>query len=375
MDDGARRPGRFLISYAQEGAEHRALVHQFCLLLRGQGLDVRLDAFAGEERQDWPQWMARELAAAERVLVVVSAEYRARFDGTAAPGVGLGLRLEASLIKADIARDPDATLRKYLPVLLPGATAADIPDLLSRAATHYPVSELTAAGVERVVRLLRRDPRVEPEPPALGTAWPAAEPVAALHLDVHGGYDAEEVVAAFPTSTVDLAGPPPAVVDSLTRAARTVRAALRRVGGGAELFATIGGDVADHGTAAEDGAMDLATSAVGRRMHAAPGPGLVVVVSTGLHRFVASSTSAFPASRAYAELPVHCTGGRPVRVAVAGRSQCPPLPDPPSREPGRGGSDVVVSGPNYGMVGDHNTLINNGVIVQRDAYLTFGRPG
>ncbi|MGH4013485.1 MAG: CHAT domain-containing protein, partial [Pseudonocardiaceae bacterium] len=158
-------PVRVFISYAHDDAEHEDRVREFWLFLREHGIDARLDKPAAERRQDWPLWMLRELRAARFVLVVASAAYRRRAEGGEPPDRGRGVRWEAALIRDEVYADREAALDRFLPVVLPGCSAADIPSWLGRnATTHYAVPEYTVAGAEQLLRLLTGQP-YETEPP------------------------------------------------------------------------------------------------------------------------------------------------------------------------------------------------------------------
>src|SRR6266516_3020819 len=84
----ARAPARVFVSYAHDDPSHEDRVRRFWLLLRENGIDARLDLTAAERRQDWAQWMTRQVRDAQRVLVVASPEYRRRAEGDAGPGEG-----------------------------------------------------------------------------------------------------------------------------------------------------------------------------------------------------------------------------------------------------------------------------------------------
>jgi hypothetical protein len=389
---------KFLISYAHESAEHIAAVRTFCHLLRDHNLDVVVDAFADEERQDWALWTMREVAAAKRVLVVASPRYRARFEATAPVDEGRGVRLEGVLIREEILRDMAVGLRKFVPVLLPGGRIDDIPTMLRPySATHYPVTALTSDGVQRIVRLLRRDPAADDVVPP-EAVQPQDQPAAALRLSVGGGTVAgadavvRELMAAgvgqvlpdFDDATRStgavLSGSPEDVVRALARVGRRLLPVLDRHDGD-RLVVSLGGHVATTSEVATHGAIEMTDGGAVRRMHTVPGAGLVVVVSPELHRYIGASRASYPAARAYREWPLDGDVGRPVLVAVPGRSMCPELPPPivPARNaPQR---DVSIARDNFGIAGDGNTMTYNGPVhygsghlvhADRDAHVTFG---
>lgn len=184
------RSCRVFLSFARESPEHVERVWQLYELLRDSGVDARADFVAAEERQDWARWTQQQMSSADRVLVIVSPEYKRRFEGTAAPGTGRGVRYEAHLIREHFYKDEETAMRKFLPVLLPGATAADIPDLFQpTSATHYVVSSLTPKGLRPLLRLLTGQPaRVEPPlNPVIVLPREQNSPAAALRLLIGTG--------------------------------------------------------------------------------------------------------------------------------------------------------------------------------------------
>jgi len=109
--------------------------------------------------------MFREVRAATFVLVIASPAYRQRAEGDAPKGEGLGVQWEAALIREEVYADPDAALKRFLPVVLPGRSARDIPGWLGpRSRTHYRVTDFTVGGAEKLLRRLTGQP-YESTPP------------------------------------------------------------------------------------------------------------------------------------------------------------------------------------------------------------------
>jgi NAD(P)H-dependent FMN reductase len=148
---------RVFISYAHDDAAHEKQVRDFWLFLRANGIDARLDLTAAETRQDWAQWMTEQIRDADRVLVVVSPEYKRQMEGDATRGERGRVVWEARLIRELFYRDHPASLNRFVPVVLPGGSAEDIPVFLGPA-THQVVSEFTVAGAEALLRLLTGQP-------------------------------------------------------------------------------------------------------------------------------------------------------------------------------------------------------------------------
>lgn len=164
-DGGRIDPVRVFISYAHDDLAHEEHVREFWTFLRAHGVDARLDKPAAERRRDWPLWMLREAREARFMLVAVSPAYRQRAEGEAPAGEGLGVQWEAALIREEVYTDREAALDRFIPVVLPGCSQADIPVWLGRGtSTNYAVPEFTVAAADRLLRLLTDQP-YETEPP------------------------------------------------------------------------------------------------------------------------------------------------------------------------------------------------------------------
>ncbi|WP_149262445.1 CHAT domain-containing protein, partial [Actinomadura sp. K4S16] len=169
---------RVFISYAHDSDEHQESVREFWTLLRAQGIDARLDLPAAEERQDWPTWMRTEVQAADFVMVIASPEYRRAADDDAPPDERRGVRWEKRHLIKLLYRDYPTYVKRILPVVLPGRSKEEIPDFLdAETSSSFEVSEFTAAGVERLVRLLTGQP-YETAPPlgSVPTLPPRSQP-------------------------------------------------------------------------------------------------------------------------------------------------------------------------------------------------------
>ena len=347
--DGRIEPGRFLISYDHETPARRSDVRTFCHLLRAEGLDVHIDADVEEERQDWPLWMTREIVAADRVLMVVSPRYRHRFEAEAPIGGGRGVEIEAKIIREEITRDPAGSLRKFVPVLLPGADVEDLPRMLQPySATHYRVSGLAAGGIKEIVGLLRRP--LDGQRAAAPPSHEAAGAVGALWLSVTGGsptaatdalvafaagHDVGRYAADGASGALLTAGPAEAVA-LLQRLGRTLPAVLprHRRSGGTRPRVTVGGHLAEMPGAAAAGAQWTAAGRAVQRLHGAPRVGMVIAVSAELRAAMSSVPRAVLA--AYREFPRDGDSGPLVHLSVPGLSACPDLPPRPiRRRPGR----------------------------------------
>lgn len=152
-------PVRVFISYAHGDPEHEQQVRQLWRFLCEQGVDARLDLAAAERRQDWSVWTLQQIRAARFVIMIASPAYRRRAEGDALASEGRGVQWEAGLIRQEVYADQKAALNRFLPVILPGCSAADIPQWMGpTTTTHYTITDYTVKGAERLLRLLTDQP-------------------------------------------------------------------------------------------------------------------------------------------------------------------------------------------------------------------------
>ena len=122
-----RRP-RVFISYSHDSPEHQARVEEFAVALQSLA-EVWFDGFVADSVDDWPLWCEKSFREADRVLVVVTEEYRRRYYRETPPGIGDGVCWEGRLIRNHSYRR--LTDDPRLAVLLMDDTAASyIPDAL-----------------------------------------------------------------------------------------------------------------------------------------------------------------------------------------------------------------------------------------------------
>lgn len=159
---------RVFISYSHDSPAHCDAVLALAQQLRRDGIDAELDQFHAEELLHWPRWCAEQMRPenADFVLCVCTAEYARRVEGRVAADVGKGVYWEGTLIHNELY---DAKGKpRYVPVLLPGGKAADIPRLLQNF-TRFQLASigLADAGYAALYRLLTRQASRPAE--ALGT--------------------------------------------------------------------------------------------------------------------------------------------------------------------------------------------------------------
>jgi hypothetical protein len=176
---------RVLISYSHDSPAHAAAVLALADDLRRHGIDARIDQYTPTPRLGWPQWMNDELREAAFVVCVCTATYRARFEQRAPAGEGLGASWEGMLATLSVYHHR-ARLGAFVPVLLPGATPADVPHPLSGQTRH---TLPTPAATEALLRHLLQRPSAEM--PALGPlpAFAAQNRLVVAGSSVDGTYD------------------------------------------------------------------------------------------------------------------------------------------------------------------------------------------
>ena len=150
---------RVFLSYSHDSDEHAARVLALADSLCDGGIDVILDRYVHPVPvEGWPRWIDRNLDEAKFVLIVCTETYRRRVMGLEEPGKGLGVRWVGSLISNRIYHDEPSGSR-FIPVLLPGAEPAHIPDPV-RGHNHYRLAtfDLTDPGYEALYRHLTDQP-------------------------------------------------------------------------------------------------------------------------------------------------------------------------------------------------------------------------
>lgn len=164
-DDKAAPDTRVFVSYAHErGSDgvpgHRERALKLAQSLRNAGIDARIDQYLEHDPPIWPRWMLDEIHNADFVLCLASPAYKARVEDPAEPA-GRGAQWEGIYITEALYHDIAETHRKFIAVVMPPCTAADIPDVLRPVgATYYLLPE----DDEDLYRRLTRQPRVIPRP-------------------------------------------------------------------------------------------------------------------------------------------------------------------------------------------------------------------
>lgn len=176
---------RVFVSYAHDSTAHQEHVLDFCGLLSGFGVEVHVDAWYSGQRRDWYAWMHEQIDLADFVVVIASPGYRSAGDGIGACHRNPGVRSEAAELRDRLHSDRETWVRKLFPVVLPGRSIAEIPHFLQpRCADHFVVAELSAEGVDELLRLFHgrpTHPRPElgPRPVLLPVPGTAPKPLLA----------------------------------------------------------------------------------------------------------------------------------------------------------------------------------------------------
>lgn len=125
------RRTKIFISYSQESQAHRDRVYQLKARLMRNGIQCVSDhSFAHKAPpQGWLAWMEAEIKEADYVLVICTETYRRRAERKEAPGKGLGVIRETTIINQEIYQQAGRNDR-FIPVILDEAAKAHIPDWL-----------------------------------------------------------------------------------------------------------------------------------------------------------------------------------------------------------------------------------------------------
>lgn len=162
------QPIRVFASYAHESEHHKSDVLGLCELLRRNGIDADLDRWYTDSRQNWYDWMVRQVVESDYVIVVASQSYRRVSDGGVVRDDHPGVQSEVALLQDLLHGDRPKWTKKLLPVVLPGSTVDDIPLFLQpHVADHYIVTEFTKDGAAALIAALNGQPSAMRPP--LGT--------------------------------------------------------------------------------------------------------------------------------------------------------------------------------------------------------------
>jgi tetratricopeptide (TPR) repeat protein len=156
---------KVFISYSHDSPEHSERVLSLAWALRGNGIDVELDQFHGEEITDWPRWCNEQTSreCSDFVVCICTLEYRRRIEGKVLPEKGKGAYWEGGLLDDDI-YDAKGN-RRLIPILFDDEPDTSIPRFL-RGWPFCRLHEFTLSdtGYEHLLRILTRQAKVEKNP-------------------------------------------------------------------------------------------------------------------------------------------------------------------------------------------------------------------
>lgn len=147
---GPRAPREVFISYSHDSPEHANRVLELASQLRENGIPITLDQWEESPPEGWPRWMEIHVADADFVLVICTERYNRRFNGEEEPGLGLGVRWEANLIRQHLYNCGSINDR-FVPVVFAPDSKGHIPIPL-QGYTHYVLD--TKTGYDRLYRRL-----------------------------------------------------------------------------------------------------------------------------------------------------------------------------------------------------------------------------
>ncbi|GAA4531035.1 toll/interleukin-1 receptor domain-containing protein [Amycolatopsis samaneae] len=147
------------LSYTHDTEEHCQAVLEFAGFLKGNGITVLIDRWAGVSRRDWQLWSQRNIPGADYIIVVASEVYRRVGDGDSTYDRNRGGQWEVALLRDALQENRPKWTEKILPVILPGHGIDGIPRFLQpHAADRYEVTSFTVAGAEPLLRVLTGQP-------------------------------------------------------------------------------------------------------------------------------------------------------------------------------------------------------------------------
>lgn len=151
---------RLFLSYSHDSAPHSERVLSLANRLRADGFDAMLDQYLTEPEEGWTVWMESQMRSADRILLVCTERYLARWSKEEPDGVGRGVKYEANIARALFMED-DVQNRRFTPVIFDPHDAKQIP-LALRDWNYFDVS--TDVGYHALLDHLDHKPRA-PKPP------------------------------------------------------------------------------------------------------------------------------------------------------------------------------------------------------------------
>jgi TIR domain/NACHT domain len=183
------------ISYSHDSPEHSQRVLQMANALRAHGVDVELDQYQIRPLLGWPRWCEEQLRPENSafVLVICTKTYRERVEGKTPADEGRGVFWEGGVIYNYLYNEKGN--KRFIPVLLTGASEQDIPVPLQADTRYQPNTfELHDAAYEALYRELTGQPAVIKPPLGEKVTLPP-HPLPALN--VSSPLPTRQVLSAF----------------------------------------------------------------------------------------------------------------------------------------------------------------------------------
>ena len=147
-------PSKVFILYRRSSPEQAESIRRLWRMLRGNGIDARLDP-TPDESADPILWLQRELAEADFILIVGSPDLGTR-DQVAEGGPTPDWE---ELVEEALRASSRHQHARVLPVLLPGGSRDDLPGYIGDISdTYYPIRDFTVSGAEALLRVLTGQP-------------------------------------------------------------------------------------------------------------------------------------------------------------------------------------------------------------------------
>lgn len=152
-------PPTVFISYSHDNPEHKRWVLEFAGKLRGNGVDVIIDAWDLRPGDDVPKFMERGVRGSSRVLMICTEKYVAKAND----GVG-GVGYEAMIVTSELVRDLGTA--KFIPIIRQNTDHPEVPTSVSTR-RYVNLSDGVNRGGD-METLLRDLHSIPPEKPPLG---------------------------------------------------------------------------------------------------------------------------------------------------------------------------------------------------------------
>jgi len=154
-------PPKVFISYSHDTLLHADRVLELANKLAEDGIKVILDQYVPSPAQGWHRWMEENIESADYVLLICTEQYLNRVRGIEAPGVGLGVRWEGTLIYARVYESGPVGDR-FIPIIFSEQDSKFIP-LPLKSHQRYFLSDfgLDHQSYEHLYRHLTQQPFVE----------------------------------------------------------------------------------------------------------------------------------------------------------------------------------------------------------------------